>query len=488
MPMFVDPGAMEVHHGRGCAEANDDVNYTILRVRQSQAISRSLSHAMVLLNGWRLSYLDSNHEVLGLGTGIQAINRRPLDDGNHLLEWEAYGAMFDQNGDDPYRWCYYFTVVAWDGDAYRATTAQRDSLTFQEQPEPNTKRWTTALAVIPAFVELPNFFAGRHENVVVLPRGFAFMWADSDDRNLLQLAYDLAPGDRYAADGKRYAAPPPALGGSDRASDFWSWETKAIFKDNALRRDYFAGEIVSLVAGSGVTGVHPPFSLTPVEHSNNCVSLGEPNSEARTVEAVPFDVAIPVLTGWDLSYTCDDEHVAEIGVWLDGFVFDPGAPERRADGTLEYLVHYRLNDGGFGNTNLFRHRASLLGFTRTRREPEPPAPSLSILPEIMRFPYPDHRGLPTTLLALFMTNTGSAPATRSAVRIVGPDAAMFTIVNAPPATRTIGPADSEDFHLRFDVPCSAAPDQSVSWQATLEIDTSEGGFAIPLIGREYPCL
>lgn len=484
--MLDDPGAMQVHHGSGCAETAATDRPTLLRVRQSQAIPNSLDHAMVLLNGWRLNYLDGDHEVLGLGTGILAINRRSLDDAEHLLEWEAYGALFDQNGDDSYRWCYYFTVVAWDGDSYRASVAQRDSLVFQEQPPLNPGRWTTALAVQPAYVDLDAVLGSRRENVTVLPRGFAFVWREADDHNLLQLAYDLAPGDRYAAAGKRYHAPAPALAGSDRAAGYWSWESKTIFKDNALRRDYYTGEIVSVIAGPGTRSVHPPFTPVPQEDRQNCVSLGEAMSEARVVEDVPFDVTIPVLTGWDLSYVCDDEHVAEIGVWLDGFTYAPG--ERPRHGRLEYLVRYRLKDEDGGNANRFRHRMSLLGFDRTKEPPPPPSASLTVLPELLRFPAVDHRGRPTALRSVFIDNYGNAPATRSAIGISGPDAAFFRLEGVIPASRTIGPGESEDYRLRFDVPCSTAPDPSHSWQATLRIETSEGRFSVPMIGREYPCL
>lgn len=485
-PVFVDPGAMQVYHGRGCAETAGADLPTILRVRQSQAIPRSLDHAMVLLNGWRLSYFDGDHEIQGLGTGILTINRRPLDDANHLLEWEAYGALFDQNGDDPYRWCYHFTVVAWDDDSYRASVAQRDSLAFQEQPPVDPGRWTTALAVQPGYVDLAAVLGSRRENVTVVPRGFAFIWAQSDDHNLLQLAYDLAPGDRYVAADARYHAPPPALAGSDRVAGFWSWESKTVFKDNALRRDYYTGEIVSVVAGPGTRSVHPPFTLVPQEDRRNCVSLGEANSDGRVIEGVPFDVAIPVLTGWDLSYVCDDEHVAEIGVWLDGFTYTPG--EHSGQGRLEYLVHYRLKDEDGGNANRFRHRMSLLGFYRTKEPPPPPSASLTILPELLRFPTVDHRGRPAILRNVFIDNFGNAPATRSAIGIAGPDAAFFRLEGVIPASRTIGPGESEDYRLRFDIPCSTAPDPSHSWQATLRIETSEGPFEVPMIGREYPCL
>ena len=39
-------------------------------------------------------------------------------------------------------------------------------------------------------------------------------------------------------------------------------------------------------------------------------------------DGLPYDVAIPVLTGWELSYGCDDAEVEEIGAWIGGFAYD----------------------------------------------------------------------------------------------------------------------------------------------------------------------
>ena len=44
-----------------------------------------------------------------------------------------------------------------------------------------------------------------------------------------------------------------------------------------------------------------------------------------------------MLTGWDVQYLCNDQHVKEIGVWIDNWVFDtptPGGP-----GRIRYRFH-----------------------------------------------------------------------------------------------------------------------------------------------------
>jgi len=195
-----------------------------------------------------------------------------------------------------------------------------------------------------------------------LPRGFGFLWEDFDDRNLLQLAYDLDYTEYFLAGDKEYVneGGPPLPPGVDRAI-FHSWETKTIFKDNDLQRDYRTGELVSVVSGAGVRVIQPPFTIVPFEDLNNCVAFGDPQSNARIIERVPFAVAIPMLTGWDLSYVCDDQRVEEIGIRIDPFEYTAAGYA----GMLTYTVHAVLHDENGGDAERFRHRVGILGFNRT---------------------------------------------------------------------------------------------------------------------------
>ena len=60
------------------------------------------------------------------------------------------------------------------------------------------------------------------------------------------------------------------------------------------------------------------------------------------MERVPYEYAIPVLTGWDLQYECTDHEVERIGVYLVEFEYvkDPNAPT----GTLNYTIFSTLRD------------------------------------------------------------------------------------------------------------------------------------------------
>jgi hypothetical protein len=480
--VFEDPDGLVAFLGFGCAESKEREGPRYLRVKQSQQIPQHMNSAAVILSGWDFRYLEGDHELNILGTAIGGIRRTVLDDGGHALEWDAYGVLSDANFDDPYRWCYHFTVLAWNDNYYAAYIDQRDSLAFEgdflgrEVPF----GWETALSFHPSFVEVYPFGG----SAMILPRGFGFGWRGfEDDHNLLQLAYNLDPGESFIADGRQYTKPSPNLGGTDQVGrTYHSWETKTIFKDNTTRRDYLTGELVSVASGPGVEVIHPPFAIVPVEDHSNCVPVGEAASETRSVGEIPFDVAIPVLTGWDLSYVCNDRHVREIGFWIEDFVYNPGRPGAGYDGSLSYTVQSRLHDDGGGGAT-FRHRVSLLGLRKV--PPPPPAPSLSVLPDVLRFPYPDHLGRPATTRNALLTNFGNAPADRLAVTVIGPDAGLFPLTSQHPASLTLDPGEDELFSIRFAVPCGGPT--GVSRSATLRIETTEGPLDVPIVGQSYPC-
>ena len=135
---------------------------------------------------------------------------------------------------------------------------------------------------------------------------------------------------------------------------------QTIFKDNALRRDYVMGDIVSVVAGPGVGAVQPPFTIVPFEDQGNCIPAAGSTREAesRTVDLVPFDVAVPVLTGWDISYPCNDQHVQAIGTGIQSFTFS--RPMDRPGAQIDYTLRSVLRDKNGGDGSRFRHRISIL--------------------------------------------------------------------------------------------------------------------------------
>ena len=68
------------------------------------------------------------------------------------------------------------------------------------------------------------------------------------------------------------------------------------------------------------------LNLSPEGPSSFCNDT-EQFLEHYKVEKVEFDYAIPMLTGWNLSYECSEHRVERIGVYLVEFdyVKDPNA-------------------------------------------------------------------------------------------------------------------------------------------------------------------
>lgn len=362
-----EPGSLAVFHGYGCAESDKPGKEDFIRVQESMDIPDYATTATVFLNGWQLQYLNGDNNVNGLGTGI--VNIKLTNSG---LSWEAGGVLSDKNFDNGYGWCYYYTILAWNEtliDA-RPDHGGTDQDHVFENYQDNS--WT-ALKLLPGLIHNVDFVTG--EQIAVLPRGFGFTWDFSKDHNLLQLAYNLDYSETFIEYGKEYlGSEEPALMGTASYVDsgFVSWETKTVFKDDSIR-DYYAGEVVSALGGHDVGIVHPPFSLLPHDDiPNSCLgSAISETTEEYVIKNVPFEYAVPMLTGWDVAYVCGDENVKEVGVWIPKFEYEklPGEPV----GTLRYEVSSVLRDEDGKPGHTFKHRVSILGLQSTAGEGMPTA-------------------------------------------------------------------------------------------------------------------
>lgn len=382
-PIFGDEGTIAVYHGFGCAESKNSGKEDFLRVQQSIELPDYATAATVFLNGWELEYLNSDHDIRGLGTGIAEIELA-----DRQLNWEAGGVLADGNFDDAYRWCYYYTVIVWNEALIDAFVDHNDGddlgdLIAISDAENNN---TTALKVLPRFVHNTDFTS--REPIAVLPRGYGFQWqggafAWSRDHNLLQIAYNLDYSETFIQHEKNYLGsdvPSLPTAASYVDSGFVSWDTKTIFKDNSRRRDYSVGEIVSVLGGSDIGILQPPFTLLPREDVGGlftgCIGeAGGVKTKEYVVENIPFEYAVPMLTGWELAYFCDDENVAKIGIWITTFQYDKSADE--PTGTLRYTISSILRDKDGSPGHLFRHRVSILGFKPVVGVGEPTAVILS---------------------------------------------------------------------------------------------------------------
>jgi hypothetical protein len=373
--VFQRQGTIIVYHGFGCAESNKSGEEDVLKVEQSLDLPAYATNATVFLNGWRVRYLSKDRPVDGLGTTIGNIRLE-----RNTLKWQAAGVLSDENFDDAYSWCYHYTVVAWNPSNLNLTVDHEDgSCHPDDSSDPSQANFfsdvndgtTTALSAFASFLQNPGFASSK--TVAILPRGSGFRWARGcDDHHLLQIGYNLDHSEIFIENGKIYkkkaedVTPSLPNTASQVDSGFVSWETFAIFKDNARRRDYAFGEMVSGLGGNDVGIIQPPFSIGPrgtlessFTNDPGCDGSTGPRGIVRTeefvIENIPFEFAVPMLTGWELGYICDDERVKEIGIWIDEWGYDKNTR------TLRYKLSSILTDKDDYPGHVYRHKVTVLG-------------------------------------------------------------------------------------------------------------------------------
>ena len=369
-------GTVIVIHGSGSAKV--DPGHGEIRVEQNQAIPLYANQATVFLNGWRANYPGDDHHVLVVSTLIGKINFAfdPNTKTNRLT-WDAIGVLTDTDFKEGMTWTYNFTVLAWNSANLNAVVDQGGSQFCSPDGayldnyfvSANTDT-NTALSTFFSFIQNPAFASTK--TVAVLPRGFGFGWSSPcEDHHIRQVAYNLDHSEIFADHQKRYnkqnsQTPAPLPDTASHAdSGFVSWNPYAILKDNDTRRDYLFAELVSAMGGADVGVVQPPYAILPADNGSSlfsgCGSVGSNGvvSQDFVIEDIPFQFAIPMLTGWDLEYLCDDHHVKEIGIWIDHWSYQsPGLGA--AGGTLQYTVKSILRDSG--NSGFFsNHKITILG-------------------------------------------------------------------------------------------------------------------------------
>jgi hypothetical protein len=364
--LFETPGTIIAYHGFGCGKSNQSGTENFIKVDEGLDLPPYVTNATVFLNGWRSKYLSKDHHVAGLGTLVGKIRLEGT-----TLKWQAASVLSDDNFDDGYDSCYFYTALGWNAAAIDLTVTHDDGC-FAKGGAANffiadNDGTNTALSAFPTFMENATLAASK--TIAVLPRGYGFQWLGGD-HHLLQLAYNSDHSDIFIEKGKPYnrgtvTATPALPNDSSRVdSGFVSWETYGILKDNADRRDYRLGEIVSGMGGTDVGVVQPPFAILPHEDMGNfgaCLDAPGTNvhTDAIVVENVPYEYAVPMLTGWELAYGCNDHHVTEIGTWIDEISYEkaPGATA----GTLRYKVSSILRDKDSSPGHYSNHKESILG-------------------------------------------------------------------------------------------------------------------------------
>jgi hypothetical protein len=353
-----DPGTIQVLHGGARAGAAKGVT---LKIEQSVPLPPYANQAAVFLNGWRLSYHGSDQHVVALGSVIERVRV-----GGGRITWNAAALLRDDGGEEAFDWEYRFTVIAWNDAVLHAMVDQNDSEQLCKSGHADgsdnyfaadNSAASTAVATFSSFLQNPGFATGR--SVAVLPRGFGF--AFSSDHHLLELAYNLesvAPFVRSENYRKGFEIMNPLAHSSAAIAtgDFVSWKTAVIMKDNDDRRYYAFTEVVSAIGGPEVELIQPEFTLDPMDNTSGALGGAGVKSAPVAIEHLPYAYAVPVLTGWDIGYAGSDQHVKDLGIWLDDLNYD------RASGTLRYKVSSIVKDDDTYPDNFYRHKVTILGF------------------------------------------------------------------------------------------------------------------------------
>jgi len=373
------PGKLHVEHGRSCASATQAASESYVGMRIGESVLLPEGYVgTVYQNGYDLRYDSQDHEVVGLGSAIYNVHTL-----NNILFWDAGGVISDHNGDDDYRWCYTYTVVAWPKPGVgsgpfggfpplgprldiEAVHADRHAaLIFTDGPSGSV-----------------HTIKGKHTSTGKAPRAVllaGFAAAYTSDHHVLQFGFDLGTPTIRRKNVK--------------------WRSSVVLKDNDSP-SFRAAELVSVLRGESVSFFQPqnariesgydsPATVTndirlKARDDISCGAvLGTPAVKERTmvVTTPPYTWATPMLSGWDLAEICDDEHKRRVGAWISDFSYTrlPGD----SFGTLRYTVSTAFGDKepfGFND----RVQVDVLGFnmvepvlnpgTNPGTNPTPPGP------------------------------------------------------------------------------------------------------------------
>jgi CARDB len=431
-----DPGKIMIAHGSACAETDDPGEEEIIELAGTFTLPFYANAATVFLNGWRLRYLGGDEHFKSVSAAITDIEVILS-----TLSWVAQGHLRDDDFQDGYEFCYNYTLLAWNRDLVDLFADHSDD---HVNGRDSSSQDTTALSALSSYIQNGDF-AGK-KTVAIIPQGFWLGWGE--DRHLLQLAYNLDHAEAFVRAGDSYDFLLPPAGSADASrvdQTIRRWESYSILKENDLRHYYSFWEHFSALAGNDLTVIEPPFTILPKEDiglGEGCLGGPEVGLHSQDVEVrnLRFDYVVPVLSGWDLRYACDDEHVKEIGIWLENITYEkePGSPT----GTLRYTVVSVLRDDDDWPGHYSRHKVTILGLNG--REPADLVPYESA----PSFCKKDADG--RLLVTVSNSGKGDAPASTTEVRfntlgrikLIDPP---ITLIATPPIPRgfiaTLEPVD-----------------------------------------------
>jgi hypothetical protein len=347
---YEDPGKFIMVEGNQCTvrDRGPEPSTMLITIDMPPYVNQ----ATAILNGWDLRYLNKDQEIHALRADIKH-SKLLTGAGSPTLVFEATGEISDQNRDDAYEFCVHYTGFGFnstwidariEGD-YNGIDTQVLQTVARGPVATLESSWNESLLK-------------KSDAIVVLPRGFDFRfdnafecewrfppcrWGYPSDYHLRQIAYSLYQ-----------------TGASPNPDDKPHWVTQTLFKDNNTRPHWIKTR-AALIGGNSVKLSANFLALNPrSSKNNNCRNRveGVVRTETYRITDLPYDYGIPMLTGWDLNYECDDQRVQRAGIWIHDIRFDARS------NALEYKVSSILRDrNGAPGFNAV-HRVSILGLNR----------------------------------------------------------------------------------------------------------------------------
>ncbi len=311
-----------------------------------------VDNGSVVLNGWDLRYLHNEREINSLRADITH-SKLVKNAGSAMLMFEAQGKLDDQNRKEAFEFCVFYTGFGYSAVWFDATL-ENDYNGIETSVLPN--KLQGAVATLENTGNKGTLKG--HDAIAVIPRGFDFQfdetfecelrllpckWGDRADYRLLQAAYSLSQ-----------TGVAPNQDGSPH------WATQTILKDNDVRMQRIKTR-TALIRGSSVK-LRPDFLVLNPRPANPNTCRKSTDGVVRTqtfrINELPYDYAVPMLTGWDLGYECGPQQVQRAGIWIHDIRFDPNSQ------SMEYKVSSILRDQDGAPSFNATHRITVLGFNR----------------------------------------------------------------------------------------------------------------------------
>jgi hypothetical protein len=368
-----DSGSIAVAHGSTCGQSDEEDEQKEISLPGSYTLPQYANRAVVVLNGWSFEFLNGDHELRSMKAYLKNISLK-----NSVLTWDAHGYIKDENFDDPYKFCYYYTTIALNDAKVKARSIplKAGSSAGLFTSVPKGSKTDSALNVNSNYLQTEPRRAD--EAIALLPQGFGLGYSNQSsaipacfdcavDREVLQIAFRLGRPEAFRSDSY-FIDRPQALDADKNIADdgYLSWDTHAALRDQDERRAFWTHEYVDLLAGADLAVIEPVFSVLPAKRDGGwfkeCASRPGPRIQEIEITGIPFTYAVPMLTGWDLTYRCsDEEHLERAGIWLHDIAYD--GPRGKAGGTLRYKVSSLLDDDDDVPYHTARHNITILGLT-----------------------------------------------------------------------------------------------------------------------------